>query len=240
MKKIRLVLVLSLLASCFMITSCGRGREEVWDDTKSCSRHIKRGFSSLGGKQGDSRQVRCREDFMSQNDNNYGYNPNDEFIPLSDMDYSSEIAMADFSARPAKESPGDPGSPIPGIEAFKDPSTMSETVSIFHNIDFPFDSSLIKGIDNLTIVSSIANYMKKHPNVYVFIEGHTDERGAEAYNLALGSRRANAVRNALVKEGVNSDNVFTISYGKERPLVYGHDEHSWGQNRRAEFKIYQK
>lgn len=229
-----------LAASCMTMTSCCRSRNEVWDDTKSCGRHITRGLGSLGGKHGDSRQVRCREEFMSQNDGSYGYKPNDEYTPLRDMEYGEEIAMADFVARQAKESPGDPGSPIPGIEAFKDPSTLSQTAAIFRNIKFPYDSSLLKGPENLRIVSAIADFMRRHPNVYIFVEGHCDERGPDAYNLALGARRANSVRNAIVKEGVNPDNIFNISYGKERPSVFGHDEQAWEQNRRAEFKVHQR
>lgn len=228
----------AILSICILLSSCARSKDEVWDDTKSCSRHVKRGLCSLGGKQGDSREVRCRDDFISQNDDCYGYAAADDFIPLSDMDYSDEIAMADFVARQPKQSPGDPGSKVPGIEAFKDPSTMAHEREIFQNVQFPYDSSLIKGQKNLERVTMIGDYMRKNPNTYIFVEGHCDERGPEAYNLSLGARRANAVRNALIKEGVNPDNVFTISYGKERALVFGHNKDAWSQNRRAEFKIY--
>lgn len=235
MKKAHLFFIANLLLACFVLTSCARSRNEVWDDTKSCGRHVKRGFGSLGGKQGDSRQIRSKEEFMGQNP---GYGFNDDFIPLSDMDYSTDVAMGDFVTRQAKESPGDPGSSIPGIESFKDPSSTPKLASIFRNLSFPHDSSLIKGQQNLATISNIAEYMREHPNFYLFVEGHCDERGAEAYNLALGARRANAVRNALIQEGVNPDNVFTVSYGKERPLVFGHDEEFWRLNRRAEFKVY--
>ncbi|MEC7839262.1 MAG: OmpA family protein [Chlamydiota bacterium] len=240
MKKSRLFLLFNFLCAILTLTSCSRSGTKVWDDTKSCGRHVKRGLCSLGGKQGDSREVRCREDFMCQNDGYYGYGSGDEFIPLSDIDSDDQIAMVDFAARQPKETPGDPGSTIPGIEAFRDPSTMSSESEIFKNIKYPFDSSLIKGQENLAIVASVAAYMKKNTNTYVFVEGHADERGAEAYNLALGARRANALRNALVKEGVNPDHIFTISYGKERPLVFGHNEDAWSQNRRSEFKVYHR
>ncbi len=238
MKHTRILFIINIMCSLALLSSCCRSGDRVWDDTKSCGRHVKRGLCSLGGKQGDSRQVNCREDFVCQKDSAYGYNPNDEFIPLADMDAGDEIAMADFVARQPKMTPGDPGSSIPGVEAFRDPSTMAYVAEIFKNIRFPFDSSLIKGGNNLGSITAIANYMKKNPNTYIFVEGHCDERGAEAYNLALGARRANSVRNALIKEGVNSDNVFTISYGKERPLVFGHNDDAWGQNRRSEFKVY--
>lgn len=115
---------------------------------------------------------------------------------------------------------------------------MPKIAGIFKNISFPYDSSLIKGQQNLATIANIADFMRRNPNYYLFVEGHCDERGADAYNLALGARRANAVRNALLQEGVNPDNVFTVSYGKERPLVYGHGEDFWGQNRRVEFKVF--
>ncbi len=82
--------------------------------------------------------------------------------------------------------------------------------------------------------------MRFHPNIYIFIEGHTDERGPQAYNLALGSRRANTVRNLLINEGVDPDRLFTISYGKERPVILERHEEGWAKNRRGEFKIYER
>ncbi|MEM1283322.1 MAG: OmpA family protein [Chlamydiota bacterium] len=238
MKKSYLFLVLNMLCACVLLCSCTRSKDEVWDDTKSCKRYMKRGLCSLGGKQGDSRQVRCRDDFVCQTDDCYGYANADDFIPLSDMDYSDEIAMADFVARQPKQSPGDPGSTVPGIEAFKDPSMNQQLSEVFQNVQFPYDSSLVKGQENLERVTTIADYMRKNPSTYIFVEGHCDERGPEAYNLSLGAKRANAVRNSLIKAGVNPDNVFTISYGKERPLVFGHNSDAWAQNRRAEFKVY--
>jgi peptidoglycan-associated lipoprotein len=98
----------------------------------------------------------------------------------------------------------------------------------------------VKGDDNLQTLQNVADYMRSQPNLYVFVEGHCDERGPEAFNLALGSRRSNAVRNLLINAGVSPDNVFTISYGKERPLVLEHHEEAWGKNRRAEFKVYKR
>ncbi len=234
MKIMRLTFILNVLSVMLLLSSCSRPGDQVWDDTKSCGRHVKRGLCSLGGKQGESRQVRCREEFMPANDAcRYG----DDFIPLIDNEHPAD--HANFSYRQPKDAPGDPGSVIPGIEAFRDPSSMPKTAGIFKNIRFPHDSNLIKGTDNITTLNSIAAYMKKNPNTYIFIEGHCDERGAEAYNLPLGARRANAVRTSLIKEGVNPDNIFTISYGKERILVAGHNEDAWAQNRRAEFKIFE-
>jgi len=78
-----------------------------------------------------------------------------------------------------------------------------------------------------------ARVLKERPNIRFTIEGHCDERGSEAYNLALGSKRADAARAFLVSQGIDPARIDTISYGEERPFATGHDEESWKQNRRA-------
>lgn len=211
------------------LTGCGRSQQDVWDDTKTCGRYMERGLCSLGGKQGDSRQVCSREDFYCEN---------------GDFDYCDAsgdyFALADVNYPQARNLPGDPGSPVPGMEAFTDPSLQPALAAIFRNVHFEYDSPLVKGDANLQIIHNISSYLRNHPDTYVFIEGHCDERGPAAYNLALGSGRANTVRNMLIDEGVSPNNLFTISYGKERPLVMEHHEEAMKQNRRAEFKIYQR
>lgn len=243
-KKIFLVLyVLSLGLSLGTMTGCRRNSDQVWDDSKSATRHMSRGLRTMGGKHGDSRAVQSRDDFYAVDDGTYAVNNGNsvgDFVPLSDQSYNDEIAMADYVSRQPRETPGDPGSSIPGISAFQDPSTNPTWAAIFRNINFEYNSNLVKGQDNLETIRSVSNYMKRNNNVYVFVEGHCDERGPEAYNLALGSRRSNAVRNLLIQEGVNPDNIFTISYGKERPLFHDQNDESHSQNRRAEFKIYQR
>lgn len=224
------------------ITSCHRNSDEVWDDSKSAKRHVTRGLRTMGGKHGDSRAIQSRDDFMCLDDGSFIINDScmSEFVPLSDQPYENEVAMADYVSRQPNETPGDPGSTIPGISAFQDPSFNSTWAAIFRNINFEYNSNLVKGQDNLETIRAVSNYMRRNANTYVFVEGHCDERGPEAYNLALGSRRSNAVRNLLIQEGVNPDNIFTISYGKERPLFHDQNEESHNQNRRAEFKIYQR
>lgn len=75
--------------------------------------------------------------------------------------------------------------------------------------------------------------MKANPTLKVLIEGHCDERGTAEYNLGLGERRATAVRDYLVAAGIPAEQIATISYGKERPFVLGHDETAWQWNRRG-------
>ncbi|QLH36443.1 MAG: OmpA family protein [Parachlamydiaceae bacterium] len=231
-----------LLLLAFSAAGCTRTGDDIWDDTKTAGRHMGRGLKSLGGKHGDSRMVYSPNDFYTE-DGSYITSSapmGGDFIPLQDQPNGDDLAMADSISPQPRENPGDPGSSIPGIQAFHDPSTIPGLSKVFQNIRFDYNSNLIKGQQNMDILRNVADYMQRNPNTYVFIEGHTDERGAEAYNLALGSRRANAVRNALIADGVSPDNLFTISYGKERPAVRESHEEAWSQNRRAEFKIYQR
>ncbi len=97
---------------------------------------------------------------------------------------------------------------------------------------FAFDSSALS--DNATeILDTQVNWLKKHENVDVVVQGYCDERGTREYNLALGERRASAVKDYLVSQGIAANRISTISYGKERPAVLGNNEAAWAQNRRA-------
>jgi len=234
MKITKPLIIINLLLICLLMTGCCRSKDEVYDDTKTASRHMKRGVKTLSGKQGDSRAVHCREDFLTLNEDDL------DFIPLYDEDNLQQIAMADAQFRQPKEAPGDRHTSLPGIDGFVNPATRPDLADTFQNMNFPYNSNQIKGDKNLKTARAIAKYMKKHPATYVYVEGHCDERGAEAYNLALGARRSNSVRSLLIQEGVSPDNIFTVSYGKERPIDPGHDENSWWKNRRAEFKIYER
>lgn len=233
----------------------------MWEDTKTAGRHIQRGFGTLGGKQGNSRQVCSKDQFACIDDESCNFNngegnekafdqtlgyadspspydTNDEFVAINDPDGS--LNSREGGARPPRETPGESGSSIPGIEAFKDPTTNAQWAAVFNPIYFTYDCYLIKGDQNIDTTHRIAAYLRDHPNLYVFIEGHADERGPQAYNLALSSKRAHAVRNMLVSEGISPDRLFTIAYGKERPVVLEHHEEAWSKNRRAEFKIYER
>lgn len=86
-------------------------------------------------------------------------------------------------------------------------------------------------------MNALAAHLKTAGSAVVQIEGHCDERGSIEYNLALGERRAQSVKNFLVNLGIEDARLTTISYGEERPEAQGHDESSWSQNRRASFVI---
>ncbi len=104
---------------------------------------------------------------------------------------------------------------------------------------FPLDSSDLDD-EGRSIVTANAGVMRKYSTWVISIEGHCDERGTPEYNLALGERRATAVKTYLVSLGVAPDRVRTVSYGKEFPFDPGHSESSWSKNRRAHFVITSK
>jgi peptidoglycan-associated lipoprotein len=111
--------------------------------------------------------------------------------------------------------------------------------SPFRPAFFGLDSSDLDDAGR-AIVSANADIMKKYASWVVTIEGHCDERGTAEYNLALGERRAVAVKAYLVSLGVSSDRLRTVSYGKEFPFDPGHAETAWSKNRRAHFVITSK
>ncbi|MEM7651077.1 MAG: peptidoglycan-associated lipoprotein Pal [Pseudomonadota bacterium] len=87
------------------------------------------------------------------------------------------------------------------------------------------------------VLDSQAAWLQQYPNLSITIEGHADERGTREYNLALGERRANSVRNYLAALGVSASRVNTVSFGKERPAVPGANDGAWSQNRRSVTKV---
>lgn len=109
-------------------------------------------------------------------------------------------------------------------------------VSPLNDVFFDYDQAVLtddakKGLDDNL------KWLQANPRVRVTVEGHCDERGTNEYNLALGERRAKAIRAYLVAGGVDPSRIGTISYGEERPFVPGHDESAWAQNRRGHFVV---
>jgi peptidoglycan-associated lipoprotein len=98
---------------------------------------------------------------------------------------------------------------------------------------FDFDSSEIRP-EYVSVIAAHAGYLVKFPSARVRLEGHTDERGSREYNIGLGERRAQAVRSALMLQGVADAQITTVSYGEERPAVEGSDDAAHAQNRRVE------
>ena len=105
-------------------------------------------------------------------------------------------------------------------------------VNVGDRVFFGYDSSDLDS-DALELLQDQVAWLKQNSDVSVTIEGHCDERGTREYNLALGEKRAQAVKNYLIGLGINPDRVSTISYGKERPAVVGSNDGAWAQNRRS-------
>ena len=103
-------------------------------------------------------------------------------------------------------------------------------------IFFNFNAYALRADAQKTLQAQ-AKWLKEQPSLSVTIEGHCDERGTREYNLALGERRANAVKSYLVALGVSANRITTISYGEERPAALGHKESAWTQNRRGVTKV---
>ena len=139
------------------------------------------------------------------------------------------------AARPSTVAPT-PATPSAALPAHRDPTSAISRERIVY---FDFDSSLLDAGDQ-ALVDRHARYIVTQPGLNLRIEGHADERGSSEYNLALGQRRAEAVRRALGLLGVEVGRVEAVSFGEERPQVDGHDESAWSKNRRAEFVYPQR
>ncbi len=127
--------------------------------------------------------------------------------PATDNSYTSQSSIVPGSAEDLKTNVGD-------------------------TVHFGYDQYSLQDEDRGTLQKQAA-WLAKYPSVRVSVEGHCDERGTREYNLALGARRANAVKEYLVSLGVSSARVDTISYGKERPICMESDDSCWAQNRRG-------
>jgi peptidoglycan-associated lipoprotein len=140
-----------------------------------------------------------------------------------------EADLAGGAAGAAGEAGGEMGAMggVPG-----EPGAVAGAAGI-EDVFFAFDSSDLSSPARVTLANN-ANMMSRMGGNYQ-IEGHCDERGSAEYNLALGDRRARAVKDYLVSLGVDPARLSTISYGEERPFAQGHDEAAWAQNRRGHF-----
>lgn len=123
--------------------------------------------------------------------------------------------------------------PAPSGPSLTDEQMFAQNVK---DIFFDYDSYEIRA-DQQGAVAQAATFLKQHPNWRVTIEGHCDERGSIEYNLTLGTNRAEAVKNALVQQGVNGSNLRTVTFGKEKPFCNESNEACWQQNRRGHYVL---
>ena len=110
-----------------------------------------------------------------------------------------------------------------------DPASLLSNRTVY----FAYDADQVNAADR-PVIEAHGRYLADNPSATVTLEGHADERGSREYNIALGERRANTVRQLMTLLGANSAQIRVVSYGEERSAVDGHDESAWSRNRRVE------
>jgi peptidoglycan-associated lipoprotein len=157
---------------------------------------------------------------------------------------ASVTVISGCKSKPKAGMYGD-GSGLYGGDILAGDSVLNDTMglptdgdrSMFAPVMFAYDSSQVNP-EEAGKVEAVAKYLKKNRSGGVIVEGHGDERGSREYNLALGERRALAIRDYLINLGVDPSSIQTKSLGEEMPADMGHDEGAWRQNRRGVFAIY--
>ncbi|HWI84634.1 peptidoglycan-associated lipoprotein Pal [Ramlibacter sp.] len=148
-----------------------------------------------------------------------------------------DVPVEDKSASAVPAQPGGAGgateSRVAPVAADSAASTAAGPVNVARLVYFDYDSYVIKP-EFQAIIEAHARFLKANGTRRVALEGHTDERGGREYNLALGQRRAEAVRRALALLGVGDNQMEAVSFGKEKPAAPGSDEAAWAKNRRVE------
>jgi peptidoglycan-associated lipoprotein len=124
-------------------------------------------------------------------------------------------------------------STVPQVQTGSTDTNAQGPQNVARLVYFDFDSNVIKP-EYQSLIDGHAKFLRANPGRHIFLEGHTDERGGREYNLALGQRRAEAVKQALKLLGVQDTQMEAVSFGKEKPADPGHDEGAWQKNRRVE------
>lgn len=132
---------------------------------------------------------------------------------------------------PIVEAPAPAPAPMVVVDPLNDPASILAKRSFY----FPFDVSAVQEADK-PVVLAHGKYLAEHSDRTVRVEGNADERGSNEYNLALGQRRAESVKQMLVLAGAKSSQINTVSYGEEKPRCTDHSEACWSQNRRSDIK----
>ena len=152
---------------------------------------------------------------------------------------AASVAVSACATKAPKQLPPEPGpatttttepgfqGAVPGSQADFVATTRGQDTIFFDTDRYDIDS------DDAAALRTQSQWLARYPDKRATIEGHADERGTREYNLALGERRANAAKNFLLSQGIDSARLATLSFGKERPLALGSDEASWSRNRRA-------
>ena len=162
---------------------------------------------------------------------------NRSVTPVSSVSYTATASGPGGSASDiARVTVNVPAAPPPDTTPTRRPDVTSGNLfdQNVKDVFFDYDKAEIKG-DNVTTLQKNASWLKTNPSARFTIEGYCDERGSEEYNLALGDRRANAVKEFLIGQGVAGNRINTVSYGEERPVCRDASEECYAKNRRAHF-----
>lgn len=167
-------------------------------------------------------------------------NGSQQVSPTESTDYevvakNSEGKTATASVRVTVTQPPPPPPPPAAAPAPSISDLFNQNVK---DAFFDFDKSSIRD-DAKDALNGDAEFLKAHPSVSIIVEGHCDDRGSAEYNMGLGDRRANAVRDYLIQQGVDGSHVRTVSYGKEKPFCTDDNEQCWQQNRRGHLVMAQ-
>ncbi len=164
--------------------------------------------------------------------------PTDDGAPIDDQSQATTGAVGDGSGADATGLDGADsadgsaiadGMPTDAREMLE----QSEGALSNRTIYFEFDSAKLTS-ESISILETHGDFIAGNGEVSVRLEGHADERGSREYNIALGDRRAQSVRRVLLFQGASVDQLETVSYGEEQPVMSGHSEEAWSQNRRVE------
>lgn len=150
---------------------------------------------------------------------------------------SSSSGMSDINSADASSSSQQvqqPKSTVEPVNSLANDNVSAGPANVEKIVYFDYDSYIVKP-EFQTLIEAHAQFLKSNSRAKLSLEGHTDERGGREYNLALGQKRADAVRQSLSLLGVSASQVETVSFGEEKPAVQGSDEAAYAKNRRAEF-----
>ncbi len=148
-------------------------------------------------------------------------------VPSATVPEQPAIKPADSGALTAKPV----GTAKPGASALRDPGSILSKRSVY----FDYDSNVIKE-EYKPVVTAHAKYLSQNRSARMRVEGNADERGSREYNIALGQRRADAVREMMQLLGASPSQIETVSFGEEKPKCTGHEEGCWWQNRRGDIR----
>jgi peptidoglycan-associated lipoprotein len=156
----------------------------------------------------------------------------------SSQEAKKDVPVADRttpSTQPTTPGAGSTTSPTAQPAITANPLTDPKNILSKRSVYFDFDSNVVKD-EYQGLVQAHARYMMDKKDSKIRIEGNCDERGSREYNLALGQRRAEAVKKVMTVLGVQDGRIETVSFGEEKPAAPGHDEAAWAQNRRSDIK----